>query len=250
MSRFIYSILILLLSFSFYSQEKINQTDSKGKKQGVWIKNYEGTNKKRYKGEFKDDIPVGKFYYYYDTGEIAAVSVFEEEGKVTYTRTYYTNGNLMATGKYINQVKDSVWWFFTEDKKMLSRENYKLGKLEGERYVYFPTDPETEKSIIREITTYKNGLKNGQWKQYYKNGKVEAEGVYKDGNFDGFVKWYYENGVLQTQGFYRHAVKNGYWKSFESDGTLKSKVYYLNGKELKGEALEKHLEKIRQEKQH
>jgi hypothetical protein len=41
---------------------------------------------------------------------------------------------------------------------------------------------------------------------------------------------------------------NGYSTFYNEDGTVKSKIFYLNGKILEGEKLEKHLEKIRQEK--
>lgn len=247
-------LIIIIVSLLFVpklgtAQEEINKTDSKGRKQGVWVKYYEGTKKKRYKGQFKDDVPFGKFEYYYDTGETSAVSEFKEEGKVTYTKTYYPNGGLMAKGKYIDQIKDSVWWYFTEDKKMLSREFYLNGKLSGEKLVYYPTDPEKEKAIVRESTLYKDGLKNGQWTQYTKSGTVSAEGIFVDGNYEGKVKWYFSNGKVETEGFYRHAVKNGFWKTYDEEGEIISKVYYLNGKVLEGEKLEKHLESVRENKQ-
>lgn len=243
------TIIFTILFVGMFFAQDMNKTDSKGRKQGKWIKYYEGTNNKRYVGQFVDDIPTGKFTYYYDTGEPSAVSVFSENGIVTRTKTYHKNGNLMATGKYINHEKDSVWWYFNDRKEVLSRENYIKGKLDGEVVIYYPTDPSKDKLKIYEITTYKDGVKNGEWKQYFSNGKLKAKGVNKDGYYDGKVYWYFQSGKLEIEAFYKHTVANGFWIYFDEEGNVKQKVYYLNGKVLEGEKLEQHLEKLRLEKE-
>ena len=39
------------------------------------------------------------------------------------------------------------------------------------------------------------GLKIGEWKYYYKNGKIEQIGTYLKNEIpDGEWKWYFENG--------------------------------------------------------
>lgn len=243
----IFLLLMVVKPFNSVGQGDINVTDSKGRKQGKWIKNYDGTNKKRYVGQFKDDKPTGEFVYYYSTGEASAVTQFLPD-EVAYTKMYFANGNLMARGKYIEQIKDSTWWYFTEDKKMLSKENYENGKLNGEVVVYYPTDPKTEAVKVFEITNYKDGLKNGKWKQYFKSGKVKATGNYLDGNYHGKLFWYHGTGRVETEGFYKHAVKNGTWKYFDKEGNLEKKVYYKNGELLEGEELEKYLEGLKANK--
>ncbi len=240
--------LLLITSLGFTQpQGDANKLDSKGRKQGKWIKFHEGTEKKRYEGTFKNDIPIGKFTYYYLTGEVSAVTDFIND-MTAYTRMYHLNGKVMAAGKYLNQEKDSTWLSFNDRKEIISKENYVAGKLNGESIVYYPSDPSKGKVKRYEITNYEAGLKHGKWIQFYDSGKIKAEGVYKDGNFDGRVKWLYASGKIEIDGYYKHAVKNGFWKYYENDGELRRKVYYRNGTVIEGDALDKYLENLRKAK--
>jgi len=240
--------LVLITSLGFSQpQGDINKTDSKGRKQGRWVKFHESTEKKRYVGTFKNDIPIGKFTYYYLTGEVSAVTDFIND-ITAYTRMYHLNGKVMAAGKYTNQKKDSAWLSFNDRKEIISKENYVAGKLNGESIVYYPSDPSKGKVKRYEITNYEAGLMHGKWIQFYSSGKTKAEGVYKDGNFDGRVKWYFSNGKVEIEGYYKHAVKYGYWKYYENDGAFKNKVYYRNGQVIKDDVLERHLDRLKNAK--
>lgn len=240
--------LVLITSLGFSQpQGDINKTDSKGRKQGRWVKFHEGTEKKRYVGTFKNDIPIGKFTYYYLTGEVSAVTDFIND-VTAYTRMYHLNGKVMAAGKYTNQKKDSAWLSFNDRKEIISKEIYVSGKLNGESIVYYPSDPSKGKVKRYEITNYEGGLKHGKWIQFYSSGKTKAEGVYKDGNFDGRVKWYFSGGELEREGYYKHAVKYGFWKYYENDGTLRNKIYYRNGQVIEGDILERYLEELKKAK--
>jgi antitoxin component YwqK of YwqJK toxin-antitoxin module len=241
--------LFLITSMGFgQTQGDGNETDLKGRKQGKWVKFHEGTEKKRYVGTFKNDIPIGKFTYFYETGEVSAVTDFINDNKTAYTRMYHLNGKVMAVGKYIDKKKDSTWLSFNDRKEIISQENYVNGKLNGENIVYYPSDPSKGKVKRYEITNYEAGLKHGKWIQFYSTEKTKAEGVYKDGNFDGRIKWFFSNGKLEIEGYYKHAVKYGFWKYYEDDGAFKSKVYYRNGQVIKDDVLERNLERLRKAK--
>lgn len=224
-----------------------NNSDSRGK-QGKWITKYDDGSSIRYKGQFKNDIPIGKFVYYYPTGEASSVMLFSNEGHRAECKMYHKNGEIMAMGNYINRKKDSTWWFFNDRKQVIRKENYKNDKLHGESIVYFPANPKEEKVLKAEVTHFNNGYYHGEWTQYFKSGKIKAHGIYKNGYFDGQVKYYYPNGKVQASGWYKHNVRNGYWKTFDPEGDLETKTYYYNDKILEGEKLEKHLAKIRAEK--
>ncbi len=237
-------VVILVLMVGVITAQ--NRTDSKGK-QGVWVvKDDQGHI--RYKGQFKDNQPIGKFTYYYPTGEPSSVMNFSDNGQKAECKMYHKNGNLMAVGRYIDRKKDSVWWFFNENKQVLKKETYKNDKLDGEVVTYYPANPKEEKVLKFEVVHWKDGLYHGEWTQFFKDGKVKAHGFYKNGYLDGQVKWYYPSGAVETVGWYKHTLKNGFWKTFEPDGELKMKVYYLNDRILEGEELEKCLERKKQEK--
>ena len=62
---------------------KTNFTDSLGRKQGYWKKYSKDTLK--YEGQFKDDIPVGEFKYYFFDGKVKAHTTYSDNGKVAKT---------------------------------------------------------------------------------------------------------------------------------------------------------------------
>ena len=119
--------LMLCIPF-FASSQSINNLDKKGYKQGVWTKNY-SNGSIRYKGQFKDNIPYGIFFYYYSTGEIQAEKEFFHEGEAAATHIFYKKGQLKAAGLYVNELKDSTWNYFNKDSILIMSEQYKKGKL-------------------------------------------------------------------------------------------------------------------------
>ncbi|MDR3048040.1 MAG: hypothetical protein LBU51_10635, partial [Bacteroidales bacterium] len=61
---FFLSLFLGFISFLLFSQtENSNVTDAQGRKQGYW-KKYQD-KMLLYEGEFKNDVPMGIFKYYY-----------------------------------------------------------------------------------------------------------------------------------------------------------------------------------------
>ena len=124
-------IIVIFIGFitSFSFSQEYNIMDDQGRKQGKWIKTYEGKKEILYKGNFKDNKPTGLFVFYYESGKVKAKNTYFNDGYNSYASTYYDNGKLMSTGKYVNQKKDSTWVYLDE------LENYIYLKIatEGER---------------------------------------------------------------------------------------------------------------------
>ena len=66
----------------------------------------------------------GIFKFYYPEGKVKAVVNQLDSGKISYTKNYHPNGNLMAAGKYVNQKKDSTWLYYSEEEGKLSLEEH------------------------------------------------------------------------------------------------------------------------------
>ena len=64
----------ILFSLSLVAQ---NQIDSNGKKQGPWKKTHPKSTAIMYEGQFKDDKPVGTFFYYYPSKSKQAIIVHD-----------------------------------------------------------------------------------------------------------------------------------------------------------------------------
>jgi antitoxin component YwqK of YwqJK toxin-antitoxin module len=92
-------------------------------------------------------------------------------------------------------------------------------------------------------TTYVNGLMEGPFETYHKNGKLLAKGSSKKNNMNGPYQSFLPNGELNMEGDYRNHKKVGDWNYYYDTGQLykilshddngsilKSKMFYRNGK--------------------
>jgi TonB family protein len=64
-----------------------------------------------------------------------------------------------------------------------------------------------------EIGPLVNGIQEGSWKSYYKNGMLEYEGSYSNGNRAGKWIWYHTNGqILSKESYFNNILtKYKFW---------------------------------------
>ena len=232
-------ILLALYSLltTYYSVAQ-NKTDEKGLKQGYWEKIDPATKKIIYKGNFKDGKPQGVFTYYYPGMDSVKTKMdFRQDGKIAYAKLYYYTGKPEAKGKYIGEMKDSLWTFYDGAGVLISTEMYANGKKNGLVKVFLPD------GVLAEEKNYKDGKLNGPFKQYFPDKTVKAEGVYVNDNYNGKCVWYYPGGIAAAQGVYDNNVKKGVWIFNEKDGKLKEKEVWVNGKQLKPKEIEEYFKK-------
>lgn len=227
--------LFALVAFSAFGQ--VNQTDSQGRKQGVWKKPFASSAVFQYVGQFKNNKPYGQFIYYYESGKTKVILDYLTDGKTSYAKMYHESGFMMAKGKYINQLKDSIWVQF-DDRGVLSfQETYKLGKLDGQRVVFY--EPVNGQYRVMEYAYWKNGIQHGEYKKYHPNTKLAEEGNFVDGNKNGDIKHYHANGKLAMIERYQFAVRHGYQIVYDETGKQVGYKLFWEGVELKGAALTK-----------
>jgi antitoxin component YwqK of YwqJK toxin-antitoxin module len=250
-------ILILLFMPLISLAQDLNKVDSQGRKQGEWIKKREGSKIPHYKGQFKDGKPYGVFVYYYESGKVKSKLTYVGNNGVCYAKHYHNPENPkapqypMATGKYINQKKDSIWDFYDQFGYPLSKEEYKNDNLHGEYILYFTTVENESPRIanrILEKSYYKNGLNHGLKTRYYPSGKTQSKGNWIDGNPDGLHTHYSVYGTKQKEVRYKAAVKHGWAKFYDDQGVEVGKNFYWYGEELKGEELESKLAELKAER--
>lgn len=213
----------MLFSTVTFAQTAPNVTDAAGKKQGHWVK-LDEDKKKIYEGHFENNIPVGTFTYYYDTGTPWSISVFSKNGTVARTKMFDAGGKLTGEGKFINQKKDSVWKFYNQEGKLLSDEVYLNGVKNGPAKVYYPNGQIAEEKV------WKNDLLDGPCKKYFESGQIKYSGGYVKNKVEGKVTYYYGSGKVDAEGMYVNDLKNGPWKYFKEDGTLLRTDTYQWGK--------------------
>ncbi len=234
-----YFALLIILGSGVYAQT----IDATGKKQGYWKKKDEKTNKLVYEGLFKDNKPQGLFKYYYPNDTLKAKMDFRKDGTISYSTLYHPTGKKMATGKYINELKDSVWIYFDEKGIKISDENFVMGKKNGKSRVY------TADGILSEEHNFKNDLKEGPFKQYFNKTQVKGEGTYVNDVLDGRNAYYYPNGTTAAIGYYKNGLKIGPWIYKEMNGKVKEKELYKNGKLATKKETDEFFSKEKPEKQ-
>ena len=223
----------VLMAIPFFAlaqpgQDPVNQTDSKGLKQGKWLKHHKN-GKKRYEGTFKNDLPIGKFTYYNEKGQVHCTMVYAEPGGNANSVFFHENGKKMGEGMYVNKKKEGEWVYYDDRGTLSGRESYVKGVRQGMAYSYFLNG-----TTASEIN-YVDGLKQGPSKEYFKDGGLKLECTYLDDNFDGKVTWYFANdgNTKKTEGQYTDAVKDGKWIYYLQNGSIEAIELYEVGKLVK-----------------
>ena len=222
-------VILLLANTVILSAQQVNQVDATGKKIGEWVKYYSNSRVK-YEGQFRNNRPYGKFTYYYEEGAIKAVNSFSDDGVIAYNTAFYENGKLMAEGKYVNQKKDSIWNYYSNEKSnpLVSIETYVNGNLNGESITYYPDSGEPT-----EIVCYENGKRNGKLLKYFPDGQLMTKSYYKNDLPDGDFIHYHPDGKVQIEGKYGNGNQIGEWKYFDEKGIPIDKDDFMKQDEVK-----------------
>ena len=216
------SIIVFLISLLFsvlHAQTEYNKLDAKGMKHGIWKGVYEESKRPRYQGTFEHGKEVGVFQFFDDTqkGDVIATREFNSKDNSAYTVFYDQNKNKVSEGKVINKLFEGEWkYYHYASPAVMTTENYKNGKLEGVRTVYFLNGK------VAEQITYVNNLKQGAYKKYTENGIVLEESNFKNNEYDGLAIFRNDSGIVVSKGMFTKGLKTGTWEVFEN-GKLEKK---------------------------
>ena len=121
--------------------------------------------------------------------------------------------------KYITQERNAINYYERVEDVTFEGEVFEP-KLEGETVKEYGED---ESYYITEL---KNGMRNGESKQYNKEGNIIWTGTYKDNLLQGSYKKYYDDGKLYEEGTYRDNLLQGSYKKYYDDGKLREEGTY------------------------
>ena len=219
-------VVMFFFNQSIFGQTDINQLDEKGKKHGVWKGYYPESKRLRYEGTFNHGKETGVFKFYDDikTQPIIATREFNTKDNSVYTIFYNQSKNKVSEGKQVNKLNEGEWKYYHENlPDIMMIENYKAGKLEGKRLVFYRGSGIKGEENIAEEANYSNGLKNGKYKKYTMKGTVLEDSNYKKGQFEGLAIFNDPLGNLVSKGIFKNGKKSGIWE-FYQDGKLVKKV--------------------------
>jgi len=209
--------ILFLISTAAFAQD-FNKLDANGKKDGLWKGTYEISKRPRYEGTFSHGKEIGLFKFFDDTkkGDVVATRDFSTNDGSAYTIFYDQNKNKVSEGKVIGKNYEGEWKYYHKASKVIMiTENYKNGKLEGLRTVFYPN------SKIAEEMTYKNGLKEGIYKSFGQNGSPLELTTYKNNQYEGDAVFYDVDGAVASKGKFVNGKKAGMWQFFEKGKLVK-----------------------------
>jgi antitoxin component YwqK of YwqJK toxin-antitoxin module len=240
------SILISIITYKYgfiEKQEKINRRDANGNKQGLW-KEFYSDGKVKTEEKYRDGKLDGYKKEYDSKGEIKNIEKFSN-GKVEKNaqelikpeifRSYHDNGYVKYEGTYLNGMPQGTHYHFNKDgfpdSAIIYSDGYLIekgpvdtGRRKQNAWIEFHFDGEAKGK-----GNYKDDLKNGIWKYYHTNGKLEQEGKYnKYGRPTGVWKWYYESGNILREENYLDGKREGLLQEYKEDGKIITKGEYFD----------------------
>ena len=214
---------VLLFTIQLSAQES-NQLDANGNRHGIWKKYFDGTQQLRYEGAFKNGKEVGLFKYYsLRSGKIpVATRLFKSGSDLAEVKFFSIKGSLISEGGMNGKSREGTWRFYQLDgKTLLSVETYENGVLNGPFEVYY------KNGKLSETFNYVAGKKHGPSKKY-SEARVLIQGLeYNNDRLAGPAKYYNSKGELVIDGLYAANRKAGLWKYYEA-GKLTKEMDYAN----------------------
>ena len=224
------SIIVFLISLLFsvlHAQNEPNKLDAKGLRHGIWKGVYEESKRPRYLGTFEHGKEVGVFQFFDDTqkGDVIATREFNPKDNSAYTIFYDQNKNKVSEGRVVNKLFEGEWkYYHYASPSVMTTENYKNGKLEGVRTVYFLNGK------VAEQISYVNNLKQGAYKKYTEDGIVLEESFFKNNEYDGLAIFRNDSGIVVSKGMFAKGLKTGTWDVLENGKLVKKSSSDLSQK--------------------
>ena len=206
----------------------------------------------------KNPIPNGKYIEYYKNGQVKVqgnhkegkrdgeFKVFLRNGKSAGS-VFYKDGKILKS-TLVNSMKDNASFSLVTDinynlnsheivtdefPNQLLKQYFifnKNGLLDGESREYY------EEGNIKSISPFKNNIPDGVFISYYQNGNIKEKHTYKNGNEEGEGLFYYQNGNIGQNSFLLNGKLVTEVFEYYPNGNMKTKAHYIDGK-LNGELI-------------
>lgn len=215
--------------------EKINRYNSENQKHGKWIDFYSNGNKKteynyfngKLHGIYREYDLSGKMTVErkYVNGEIFVPKPEDEIVlKAEVKKSYHPNGKIQFEGAFLDDMPVGIHKEYNTDGKLLKVKEYtpksillgeglfdEQGRRTGEWKLY-----DEYNEYFYAIGNYVEGKRDGIWKFYYKDGKLEMEGYFNRDKPDREWVWYYPNGLKKREESYLMGKLEGLYVEYDS----------------------------------
>lgn len=200
---------------------------------------YQANGKPKAFEEYSADGVLTLSRTYDDSGNELETRVFSAAGVLIHRALYkggYTkrfkwsaSGTLTEEAEYLNNYRHGVVSLYSEKTgRLLSRIEYQDDRFHGLKEVYYDS---SDRHTLRERASYKNGQVEGEFAEYYANGRLKETGEIREGKREGEYKKYYENGRLKSIWRFREGELHGLLEEFNEAGSLVRRSPMKEGKQ-------------------
>lgn len=188
------------------------------------------------------------FFYYHILKEYKVIERKKTGSDSLYlARTYYTDGATYSDSWYKNELRDGLTTVYHPDGSVAVKFVFKNGMLystlegfdtKGKAVDFGNLKNGTGKSIFYDPISdakfsefnYVDGKKNGDYINYYFNGRISEKGTYVDDLFQGSFLKYYKNGKVKEKANFYQGKMNGEHIVYFQSGALNQMEIWKNEK--------------------
>jgi antitoxin component YwqK of YwqJK toxin-antitoxin module len=199
--------------------------DDEGRKQGPWKRFYaDGSIKAT--GSYKNNLKEGKWRYFFLEGKLEQQGNYVGGKPNGFWEWFFKDGQLHREEEYSFGLEEGISTEYNDTGAVIATGTYIDGMKEG-AWVYTINDHKEE-------GVYFEGLRNGVWSHYYlENGQKSFEGTFENGQKTGIHIHYYFDGQVKRRGYYSVDLRNGIWEFFDKNGNRTVTIEYEDGEEIK-----------------
>lgn len=224
-------------------RETYNRLDENGKRTGIWREYYnDGTLKSE--SNYKEGQKFGISKYYNQKGKLLDIQDMTSDSTNTRTdivliemyKEYYSAEKIKLIGGLSNGMKSGIYREYDREGNLINGYVYENDTLVSEGMILFDGTYEGDwkdyyySGKIQATGIYKTGIKTDMWIYYYPSGKKEQEGKYKNNMPFGTWTWYYPNGqIKRTENYNAYGNLEGTMTEYDSLGKEIARGDYYNG---------------------
>ncbi len=152
------------------------------------------------------------------------------EGHINYWVTHpdrIQDSVMVHEGEMRDSLPHNLWRSYYTSENIKAAIQYDDGEVDGMAIFYFDNDEHTVKAEVN----FDDDVLDGDYKEFYSNGRKKAILYLDDGLLDGEALYYYRNGQIKIEGKYKNGLRHGKWKYYTKSGDLLNKESWRKGKE-------------------
>lgn len=126
----------------------------------------------------------------------------------------------VCNGELIERKRSGQWLCYDGRGNRYAEFNYKEGKKNGLTYLWYPN------GSLDTISTWTNGMMEGDFQSFHQNGKMHLRTFYRKGQFHGKLREWDPTGQIITDCNYVLGQRHGLCQTWYENGQLASEIYY------------------------